>query len=87
MITLPTGDVVKLNNNDKLFYGTSSFMTFQKNLMEGVNSPVAPHGTTAQRPTRYIKVGTLFIDDTLDKLIRVSSLNPTVLKDSMGLVV
>ena len=86
MINLPNGDLVA-KRDDGLFYGTNPFMTFLKNMKDGVNSPVVPSGTTAERPTRYIFVGTLYLDLTLNKLITVTALNPTVWRDGAGAVV
>jgi hypothetical protein len=86
-LDLPKGDLVK-QQEDGNFYGTQEFMNFLKLLKDTSNSPRVPYGTTAERPTRYLEIGLLYKDTTLSgKLISVDSLNPTVWKDSTGVVV
>lgn len=86
-LDLPKSQLVEPDNDGNM-YGTREFMNFLKQVKDGINSPNIPHGTTAQRPIRYLTAGsTLYRDDTLKKVIVVDSLNPTVWRDTMGNIV
>lgn len=77
-VNLPKGDLVEQNSKDGLWYGTREFMTCLKLLVAGTNQPTVLSGTTAQRPTRFVDIGTLYWDTTLAKLLIVSAINPIV---------
>lgn len=44
-------------------------------------------GTTAQRPDRFVWVGRRYYDETLNKPVYVSSVNPIVWRDAAGTIV
>lgn len=85
-LDVPKGSLVEPGQSG-LLYGTTSFMTFLKLVVAGINMPTALSGTTADRPTRYVSVGTQYYDTTLGKPIWVHQISPIVWHDANGAVV
>lgn len=72
-LDVPSDKLVDENGNL-----TPSWAIFFDRLRDGVQSPRPLSGTTAQRPTRYVELGLIFNDTSINKSIKVKSINPIV---------
>lgn len=60
---------------------------FFNSLADACGAPIAPAGTTAERPARYLNVGMQYYDTTLGKPIWLHAVSPIVWHDASGDVV
>ena len=72
-LDIPSYTIVDANGNL-----TPSWALFFDRIKDCCQLPRPLSGTTAQRPTRYVELGLMFVDTTINKTIKVKSVNPIV---------
>ena len=72
-IDIPSDTIVDSSGNL-----TPSWAAFFDRVKDCCQQPRPLSGTTAQRPVRYVELGMMFLDTTLNRTIKVRSINPIV---------
>ena len=71
-------DIPNENITDTNGILTPTWALFFDRIKDCCQQPRPLSGTTAQRPTRYVELGLMFLDTTINRTIKVKSINPIV---------